>query len=250
MRGICEKKHKLTRRRRLFKNELGKVHVMRILSHSYCSTRIVVFVSCIQGNTHGWWCVDQITIMAHSMRKEYGEHGVIGFYEKYGSTYRNKHAPEIKRAMRFVLAKFPPDLKHPTTIRVLDLACGSGESTIALIENKAAVLENIDGCDPFTFEAFEEVCGKPAFKWSFEEISEGILDASKGYDLCICSFALHLLDTSKLFGCCYQLALKCKYLLILSPHKRPELKQEMGWNFVFEIVEERIHAKLYQSNLI
>jgi SAM-dependent methyltransferase len=188
--------------------------------------------------------------MAHSMRKEYDENGVEGFYLKHGATYRNKHGPEIKRVVRYVKAKLPTELSDPRTIRILDLACGSGESTLALVENKVAVLENVDACDPYTYAAFEEVCGKPAFRWSFEDIADGVLEDVPCYNLTVCSFALHLLDVSKLFGCCYQLALKSNYLLLLSPHKRPEIKPEMGWEFLFEIVEDRIHAKLFRSRLL
>jgi len=188
--------------------------------------------------------------MAHSMRKEYGEHGVVGFYEKYGKTYRNKHFPEIKRVMRHLLKSPLPDELRSGTVKVLDLACGSGEATLALVETGWTSLEHVEACDPFTFEAFQDQVGKPAFQWSFEDVANaGVLDDRK-YELCVCSFALHLLDTSKLHGVTFQLASHCKYLLVLTPHKKPEIRSGMGFDLLFEVVHERIHARLYRSNAI
>jgi len=116
-------------------------------------------------------------------------------------------------------------------------------------------IDNIEGCDPYTYEAFEACVKKPAFGWTFDDIANGTLQeflTEKGHDnigLCVCSFALHLLDTSKLYSVCFQLASHCKFLLILSPHKKPEIKPNSGWELCFEIVEERIHSRLYRSQL-
>ena len=181
------------------------------------------------------------------MRKEYNEHGVVGFYEKFGKTYRNKHFPEIKRVIRTIASALPEDLPRGR-IRLLDLACGSGEAALAFVDAGLTSLDLVDGCDPYTFEAFKEMVGKTAHPWSFEDIADGKLDDRK-YDLCICSFALHLVDSSKLLGVCYQLATACKYLLVLTPHKKPDIRPAMGWDLKFEIVCERIHARLYHSNV-
>ncbi len=183
------------------------------------------------------------------MRKAYDKYGVVGYYTLYGSVYENKHESAIKKIMKFIKEKFPVELCNSENIHVLDLACGNGIIFNELINNNIALSENIDACDPYTFKAFEKNCIKSAFKWSFEDIINGILD-NLSYDLVICSFALHLLDVSKLFICCYQLALKSNYLLILTPHKKPEIKVNMGWEIIFEIVKERIHIKLYKSMLV
>src|SRR5688500_9863682 len=57
-----------------------------------------------------------------SFRVNYGEHGVDGYYEKFGATYANPHEREIRNALRAALTKWP----DVTVQRVLDLACGSG----------------------------------------------------------------------------------------------------------------------------
>jgi len=50
------------------------------------------------------------------------------------------------------------------------------------------------------------------------------------YDLIICSFALHLLtEASELFALLYELSTKCRWLAVIAPHKKPEIKDGWGW---------------------
>ena len=50
------------------------------------------------------------------------------------------------------------------------------------------------------------------------------------YDIIICSFALHLLtDPSELFALLYELSTKARWLVIIAPHKKPEIKDGWGW---------------------
>jgi hypothetical protein len=116
---------------------------------------------------------------------------------------------------------------------VLDLACGSGEVTLALI-GAGVKPADIDACDPYTMEAIrnrisesnaEEAVvvvggGKKGKKgkgkgkkgaanvssdggfsqvglhsWSFEDIAGGSLE-DRRYTTVVCSFALHLCDLS------------------------------------------------------
>src|SRR5437763_911706 len=76
--------------------------------------------------------------------------------------------------------------------RVLDLACGSGEATLALRELGAGT---IDGVDPYTGAAYQARTGQPAEELSFEAIAGGALDG-RHYNLVVCSYALHLLEPS------------------------------------------------------
>jgi hypothetical protein len=51
------------------------------------------------------------------------------------------------------------------------------------------------------------------------------------YDLVICSFALHLLtEPSELFALLYELSTKCRWLAVVAPHKKPEVKEGWGWD--------------------
>jgi len=69
--------------------------------------------------------------------------------------------------------------------RVLDLSCGSGEVTDALL--RAGVpSERVDACDPYTGEAFEKRHpGKKCFDWSFEDIARGDV-ADRKWRVAVC----------------------------------------------------------------
>lgn len=60
-----------------------------------------------------------------SFRDNYGQHGVGGYYEKFGAAYTNPHEREIRLSLRKALSTWP----EVSLERVLDLACGSGEAT-------------------------------------------------------------------------------------------------------------------------
>ncbi|GAA5970918.1 hypothetical protein JCM11641_004508 [Rhodosporidiobolus odoratus] len=69
--------------------------------------------------------------LSHSMRENYGTHGVSEYYKMVQESYRNPHFLGLKK----VLAQFMDQYtvkERPKRIRVLDLAAGSGEATIAL----------------------------------------------------------------------------------------------------------------------
>ena len=42
-------------------------------------------------------------------------------------------------------------------------------------------------------------------------------------DMVICSFALHLITPSELFALLWQLSTKATWLIIIAPHKKPEV---------------------------
>jgi cell division inhibitor SulA len=49
-------------------------------------------------------------------------------------------------------------------------------------------------------------------------------DAQYLIEMVICSFALHLVETpSNLFALLWQLSLRARWLVILAPHKKPEV---------------------------
>jgi 2-polyprenyl-3-methyl-5-hydroxy-6-metoxy-1,4-benzoquinol methylase len=174
-----------------------------------------------------------------SIRPQYDELGVTGFYASSGATYRNPHEAIIRRLLHQVCLEWDCDLSN-----VLDLACGSGEVTLALRELGATV----SGIDPFTGEAYLERTGLQAEALSFDDICAGSLEGRR-YSLIVCSFALHLADPSKLPVLSHQLARVSPALLILTPHKRPALKLEWGWEMVRETMLERVRARLYGSRV-
>jgi SAM-dependent methyltransferase len=174
---------------------------------------------------------------APAIRAAYERYGVRGYYTRFGSAYRNPHERAIGAAIREALERWPIGLD-----RVLDLACGSGEATLAL---RRAGAHAIDGIDPYTYAAYAERTGAAAEQLTFEQIAAGAL-AGRRYDTIVCSFALHLVERSRLPALALQLSLIADRLLILTPHKRPALRPEWGWALAGELVVERVRARLYQ----
>ena len=173
-----------------------------------------------------------------SIRHGYEQHGVAGFYEAFGAVYRNPHERAVRHALHTAINHWQPSLAQ-----VLDLACGSGEATLALRELGA---EQVSGIDPYTAAAYAERTGQSAETFTFEAIAAGALDGRR-YSLIVCSYALHLLEPSRLPGLAYQLSRVAPGLLVLTPHKRPDLRPAWGWHLVGELRVERVRARYYQS---
>ncbi len=174
----------------------------------------------------------------NAIRRQYERHGVEGYYTEFGDRYRNPHEPIIRDLLREAQEKWRLDLSN-----VLDLACGSGEVTIALTDLGC---RKIDGIDPHTGQSYLERTGLPAEALSFEQITTGAL-SGRCYSLIVCSFAMHLIDGSWLSALLAQLGQISNRLLILTPHKRPELKAEWGWVLEDEMTIERVRARLYRK---
>lgn len=205
-----------------------------------------------------------------------------------------------------------------STMKVFDMACGSGEATIALVEwwkagrsvydaphspmltashsRKAAALTppslgpelqrpRIYAADPYTAEALQSRTGLyNCSTLSFKDVAEGSLptvalstvststpndtttDAIETVDstleMTLCSFALHLVESqSELFSLLWELSTKCRWLIVVAPHKRPEIKEGWGWvkwdveswaetqmsDSKGEILQDRVHCRVYRS---
>ncbi len=174
--------------------------------------------------------------MSESIRKGYEEYSVKGFYEKFGDNYRNPQELAVRQVIQLAVNKW--DLNFT---KVLDLACGSGEVTCLL---QSLGFFEIDGIDPYTYNAYLKRTGNQAEIYTFEDIESGVL-LNRHYSLIICSFALHLVTESRLPLVVYQLSLIADLMIILTPHKRPELKSAWGWTLLDEISFNRVRARLY-----
>jgi plasmid stabilization system protein ParE len=173
-----------------------------------------------------------------SIRGEYQRCGATEFYRRHGSRYRNPHEPVVDRLIEEAVKTWSLDLD-----RVLDLACGSGEATIAIERLGAGT---IVGADPFTAVAYRRRTGRTAERIGFEDIAAGAL-AGRHFSLIVCSFALHLVEPSRLPTIAYELSRVGDSLLILTPHKRPLLRPGWGWSLVGEIAVERVRARLHSA---
>lgn len=182
---------------------------------------------------------DNFAESAGTVRARYERHGADAYYRGHAADYVNPHEPEVAHSLGLAKIKWGLDLSH-----VLDLACGSGEATLAL---RALGAGRVDGCDPYLFELYERRTGTPTERFSFEDVARGAL-VGRAYSLVVCSFALHLAEPSRLPAVCYQLSVVAPALLVLTPHKRPVIRAEWGWELVREDVVERVRARLHRSN--
>jgi len=175
-----------------------------------------------------------------SIRQYYVDLGVKTYYQEHGSEYQNPHETRVKNVLNEILTNWQLD-----TTKVLDLACGSGEVTLALMEKN---IKNIEGIDPYTYEAFEKRTKMKCKPYMFEDIVKGKLSDSR-YSLIVCSYAMHLASDEILPVLCIQLSLIAKQLVIITPHKKPEIESAWGWELQDEIVLDRTRARFYKSNM-
>ena len=174
-----------------------------------------------------------------SVREHYVDMGVKQYYEQHGGEYINPHEERVRGVLKDILKNW--DIN---TSRVLDLACGSGEVTLAL---RDLGVTDITGVDPYTYAGFEKRTGLPCLPISFEDIANGKLSEEK-YSLIICSYALHLAKLELLPVLAIQMSMISEQLLIITPHKRPDIEEKWGWIFKNEVVIERTRARLYTSS--
>jgi hypothetical protein len=209
-----------------------------------------------------------------SVRGAYDSLGAAGFYSEHGAKYSNPHETVMAETLSMSLdvwevAGLLGAMPKERPWRVLDLACGGGEGTLALEAwlkqradrdggNRAAVACNVEACDPYTAVRYEERTGRRAHPWSFEQIAGGILDEAQPYDLIVASFCLHLLEPSYLHTTLAALARSSRFLLVATPHKRPVIEQATGWAFAAPEIahhdafdsgstRHRVRVRLYTS---
>ncbi len=178
--------------------------------------------------------------MPKGIRDKYQEQGVEGYYLDHGAGYENPHFAQIEQLLL-------QNEKRIDYRKVLDLSCGSGEVSVVLQE---LGFSETEACDPYTQEAYQARLGKSCYSWSFEDIVKGVLGSE--YSAVICSFAMHLCPEDLLFSLTYQLFQHTELLVIITPHKRPELEKLEGVTLVFEDYAltpkgKKVRLKAYQS---
>jgi hypothetical protein len=150
--------------------------------------------------------------MSH-IREKYETFGAEDYYKNHATDYQNPHFKEIKALLIQNYLRF--DCSN-----VLDLSAGGGEVSRILLDLN---LGEIEGCDPFTFDLFEKNIQKPCLTHSFMDIVKGV--ELKKYSAIVCSFAMHLCPDKDLFSLVWNLFQAAPTLLIITPHKRPELEK-------------------------
>eukprot|EP00834_Sanchytrium_tribonematis_P005559 NODE_345_length_9042_cov_0.258973.p4 type:complete len:189 gc:universal NODE_345_length_9042_cov_0.258973:1331-765(-) len=172
-------------------------------------------------------------------------HGVDVFYIEKGDSYRNPHEERVLKVIKSMHKKF--NLQKYTGTRILDLACGSGEASIALSQ----VCTNLQFTfiDPYTKNALSQrISNSTCHNISFMDIVNGSLNEIQpdSFHLIVISYAFHLIpqNIEKLFT--MEISLHCNYLLLIHPHKRN--KDICGFQLLHEDKFDQTVAYLYQSN--
>lgn len=175
-----------------------------------------------------------------AIRPLYEAHGAEAYYREHGNHYANPHFPEIRALLERNFERFD-------CASVLDFAAGSGEVTRVL---QSLGAHHITGCDPFTHQLFEQNTGLPCLQHSFKDVIRGSLVGQR-YSLIVSSFALHLCPPKDLYPLTWQLLQVAPLLVVLTPHKRPELENLPGitlaWeDFVLTEKEKKVRLKAYR----
>ncbi len=214
--------------------------------------------------------------MSSSIRSSYVSLGVSSYYSLHGPKYRNPHFLVLYLAFFDAFSVFlslcADDNNDTQELKLLDLSCGSGEVALLMIRFLKECKEKhfkvkMDVSDPYTLPAFRERMALEApalllgplalnksslklgdvFPLSFLTIPNAYTTTSSKMELVISSFALHIPEKSELFSCLYGLSLNFRWMIILSPHKRPTVNEGMGWIKIKEGVQNRVRWWVYKS---
>jgi hypothetical protein len=101
--------------------------------------------------------------------------------------------------------------------------------------------KNILGCDPFTHALFERQTGLTCLQLSFRDVIRTGLPGK--YSLIVCSFAMHLCAVKDLYPLAWNLLQAAPLLVIVTPHKRPELEKLQGVELLWEDSVETVRGK-------
>ena len=179
--------------------------------------------------------------MKKAIRDEYAEKGVEAYYKANANVYENPHFPYIK-------ALLWQNKQRINYARVLDFCAGGGEVTLILSDENLLIEEEralkgrkkeqrFLGCDPFTFKLYEKNTEFKCLPFNFEDVIKGKLHKKLGEDSftsIISSFGMHLCPEKQLFPLVYQLFAFSQNIIIITPHKRPQLEKLQGVQLKFE----------------
>ena len=161
--------------------------------------------------------------MPESIRPLYDALGAEGYYHQYADAYANPHEPEIRALVLKNLHRIPSE-------HLLDFSAGSGEVSRALLE---AGVQQITGSDPYTQALYTRQTGRPCYNWDFQTVLSW-KSTEHQFSSIISSFAMHLCPQEALFPLCWNLLQMAPILIIITPHKRPEIEKMPGFKLIWE----------------
>jgi SAM-dependent methyltransferase len=160
------------------------------------------------------------------------------YYINHGNSYSNPHQNIIEKIVKNIVTTFFT-IQHS----YLDLGCGGGQVSIAL---ESIGCKNVVGLDPYTTSLYKKNCPFPILAHSFQDVAYNKIQLDN-CDVVIASFSLHLCRQHDLKLLCINLALVCKWLVIISPHKNPILTDDCKFTLFKSFKSERIHVRIYKS---
>jgi 2-polyprenyl-3-methyl-5-hydroxy-6-metoxy-1,4-benzoquinol methylase len=125
----------------------------------------------------------------------------------------------------------------------LDLSCGTGLITDILMKKG---ITDIIGCDPYLNKEYTENTTKESIDLSFNDIQHGKL-FGKRYDSIVCSYAMHLIEPSRLNQVLWNLCLVSNYLVLLSPNNRPFITDEESYELIDKGKVGKCKYRVYKS---
>ncbi|KAK4046208.1 hypothetical protein OIV83_006240 [Microbotryomycetes sp. JL201] len=171
------------------------------------------------------------------MRANYNQHGVEGYYSIVSESYRNPHYHGLKKVLNTFMDRYM-EKEKPTRLSVLDLAAGSGEATEVLLNWKATRWPKPqppaapDHAGAAHSEPRPNAAGQLPTPLGTTLDEEDDVESSQEnlFDIVIVSFALHLVESSsELWALLTMLARRAKWLVVIAPHKKPDIKDSWGW---------------------
>ncbi|KAF8158249.1 hypothetical protein B0H34DRAFT_656803 [Crassisporium funariophilum] len=237
---------------------------------------------CLFSWLNRWWQMNQSSvinigpdqIMFFDMACGFGE-ATLAFVEWCNTGKRNYQSSLVSL----------PDTSQSSTLRYPPLPQRKAVTTQVVL-GPDFPKPRITAADPFTAAAYQDRTTYPCAELSFAAIAEGSLpstsiniangevheilpqednkeeEADRSIEMVVCSFALHLIENpSDLFALLWELSLKASWLVILAPHKKPEIKEGWGWakwntsaweecrmiDSTGDLLQERVHCRVYRS---
>jgi 2-polyprenyl-3-methyl-5-hydroxy-6-metoxy-1,4-benzoquinol methylase len=124
-------------------------------------------------------------------------------------------------------------LDHSRPLRILDVACGGGDNTIALAERcrRNGLAVQVDGCDrseQAVTIASRQAAARPLGSTFFQ--ADVLVDPlPAGYDVMVCSLFLHHLEGADAVELLRRLGRSCRHLVLVNDLIRSPLGYGLAW---------------------
>ncbi len=158
------------------------------------------------------------------LRTAYEKKGVEAYYQQNALAYQNPHEEQVTELI----------LRNAERVdysQALDLCAGGGEVSKVW---KDLGHTNFLASDAYTHKLYAKKLKKPCAAYSFDDFLRGNFEFPHTFSSIVCSFALHLCPEEWLFTVTENLFVYSPNIVIITPHKRPELENIGNCRLDFE----------------